>query len=113
MEWDEIKVLGFLESEPEILDSEYCGPSYEYKISKHDLCLGLSVSPLEGDLSIHIKMANIEKPILEYILLDCERMKILKDSQDNEILEIKASDGMYLHISVQPSIHIKVGGHAL
>lgn len=113
MEWHEVDILGFLESEPEIIESEHCGPSYDYKLSRHNLNLLLSVSPLEGDLSIQMNMAGIENPIFEYVLLDCERIKVVKSSEGNELLELKVSGSVYIHISVRPSINIKVGGNAL
>lgn len=113
MEWDETDVLECLEVAPEITESDVCGPSYSYRIVKNGIHLELSVSPLEGDISILLKKSGLENPILEYVLLDCERIKRIKKESANEQLELKGPRDIYIRVSVQPNISVKVTSDAL
>ncbi len=112
--WDEIEFTTCLEVLPTI---EEDGISYFYVVEKDGLKLEFSVYPYSRDIYFTLYRSGVERPVIDFRLLNCSGTKYVRD-QHGEFLEFAPAQvfGDRFHtdfvipvgvqLSVKPSISI-------
>jgi len=114
--WDESEFTAYMEVLPKV--EEY-GTEYAYIVEKDGMRLELSVYPLCGDIYITIYRSGVERPVIDFRLMDCSATKYVRDKR-GEFLEFAPAQvfgdryqkdfviPVGVQLSVKPSISISL-----
>ncbi|WP_254791936.1 hypothetical protein [Achromobacter sp. NFACC18-2] len=74
--WEPLDLLEFLGVSPAEAEG---GTSYRYVLEQPPLSLVLTIWPLEGDVEVAIRCADMREPVVHFHLLSCPGVRVIDD----------------------------------